>query len=380
MIGDNQTPNIYDENVKKPIKEVILRDPDANGNYVNNSDFSESLEDDKNWQFLTALGGVANAKTENNEIVIETNDAGTVDYSVQLVQGGIPLKRGNVYTLSFDAYADAARSMITDVSAPDRSYQRYLADTTVNLTTEKKTYTYTFNMEDTDDANGRLEFNLGNTNPVSTVHISNVSIKNTGTFEIDDSKKALTDGNHIYNGSFQEGDNRLEYWNIEDAGNHAKYEVTPLADGRRFKILTSGCSNAGEVTLKQEDLPLTANGKYLLSFEASADAEKEITAHVAGYDKTFTLTGDKKTYTYSFSTGENIGKPALLFDLGINGTVYLDNVRLVEDKLIKNGSFNAGLSGFEVYAYTTSDVSYVVDSISEDNAFDITIKDTGDAD
>jgi hypothetical protein len=50
-----------------------------------------------------------------------------------------------------------------------------------------------------------------------------------------------------------------------------------------------------------------------------------------------------------------------------------------EDSLIKNGSFNAGLSGYEVYAYTTSDVSYTVDSLSEDNAFDITIKDTGDA-
>lgn len=270
--------------------------------------------------------------------------------------------------------------MKVDVSAPDRSYQRYLSDTTVDLTTEKKTYTYTFNMEDKDDANGRLEFNLGNTTPVSTVHISNVSIKNTDTFEIDDSKKALSDGNYIYNGSFQEGSNRLEYWNVEDAGNHAKYGVTSLADGRRFKISTTGCSSAKDVILKQEELPLAVNGKYVLSFEASADAEKEITAHVAGYDTTFTLSEEKKTYTYSFSTGESVDAPAIIFGLGVNGTVYLDNVRLVEDSLIKNGSFNAGLSGFEVYAYTASDVSYVVDSINEDNAFDITIKDTNDAD
>ncbi len=372
----------YDENVTKPEKEVILRDPDENGNYTNNGDFSEAedLDDDENWKFLTDKGGEGSAKIENKEIVIETTNAGTVDYSVQLVQGGIPLKRGNVYTVSFDAYADEARTMKVDVSAPDRSYQRYLDDTVVDLTTDKKTYTYTFNMEDKDDANGRLEFNLGNTDSVSTVHISNVSIKSTGTFEIDDSKKALSDGNYIYNGSFQEGTNRLAYWDVVDAGNHAEYGVTSLADGRRLKLSTTGCTSAGDVVLKQEELPLTANGNYELSFEASADAAKEITVHVAGFDQTFTLSEEKETYTYKFSTGESVNAPAIAFDLGVNGTVYLDNVRLVEDRLIKNGSFNAGLSGYEVYAYTTSDVSYVVDSISEDNAFDITIKDTGDAD
>ena len=45
----------YDENVTKPVEEVILRDPDENGNYVVNGDFSEKedLTDDKDWIFLT---------------------------------------------------------------------------------------------------------------------------------------------------------------------------------------------------------------------------------------------------------------------------------------------------------------------------------------
>ena len=45
-----------------------------------------------------------------------------------------------------------------------------------------------------------------------------------------------------------------------------------------------------------------------------------------------------------------------------------------------NGSFNAGLAGYEVYADTPSNVTYVVDSQKENNAFDITIKNTGDQD
>ncbi len=47
--------------------------------------------------------------------------------------------------------------------------------------------------------------------------------------------------------------------------------------------------------------------------------------------------------------------------------------------MIKNGSFRAGFSGYEVYAYTASDVSYVVDSLNEDSAADFSISNTGDA-
>ena len=86
----------YDENVTKPIEEVILRGPDENGNYIINGDFSvnEELTDDKDWVFLTALGGEAGAEIRNNEIAVTTENEGTVDYSVQLVQPNLPMKQG----------------------------------------------------------------------------------------------------------------------------------------------------------------------------------------------------------------------------------------------------------------------------------------------
>ena len=73
--------NSYDENVTKPVEEVILRDPDENGNYVVNGDFSvkEDLTDEKDWTFLTALGGEAEAGIEDNEIAVTTENEGTVD-------------------------------------------------------------------------------------------------------------------------------------------------------------------------------------------------------------------------------------------------------------------------------------------------------------
>ena len=168
----------YDENVEKPVKNVILREPDTTGNYINNGDFSiaENLSDDKNWKFLTTLDGDGKAEIKNHEMVISTVNMGTADYSIQLVQPDVPLQKGGTYKVTFDAYADEARTMIADISGPDHNYTRYWKDTKVELGTQKTTYTYAFQMTGSDDANGRLEFNLGNAASTAAVHLSNVRI------------------------------------------------------------------------------------------------------------------------------------------------------------------------------------------------------------
>lgn len=373
----------YDENVEKPIKNVVLRDPDASGNYINNGDFSvaEDLTDDVNWKFLTALDGEGKAEIKDKQIVISTTNAGTADYSIQLVQPNVPLQKGGKYKVTFDAYADAARTMIADISGPDHNYTRYLSDTTVNLGTEKQTYTLEFQMTSDSDANGRLEFNLGNTDSTATVHITNVHVEKSGYEEIkeDTTKKALADGNYVYNGSFQEGTGRLGYWEItNDAG--ADISVTNLEDGRRLKVTSKAGTDAGKVLVGQSDLALGAGSDYELSFTAQADEAKTMTVTVAGETYIFDLTTEKKNYSVKIKTAAELQNKNISFDLGLGTTVYLDDVRIDEDALIKNGSFNAGFSGFEAYCYTPSNVTYVVDSLNESNAADFTIKDTGDQD
>lgn len=87
----------YDENVEKPVKNVVLREPDAAGNYVNNGNFavSEDLSDEQDWSFLNALEGEASAaiNKEQQEILVQTAKEGTADYSVQLVQPNLPMKK-----------------------------------------------------------------------------------------------------------------------------------------------------------------------------------------------------------------------------------------------------------------------------------------------
>ena len=374
----------YDENVTKPVEEVILRDPDENGNYVVNGDFSvkEDLTDEEDWTFLTALGGEAEARIEDNEIAVTTENEGTVDYSVQLVQPDLPMKQGGVYQLTFDAYADADRTMKVGVSAPDRSFRRYLEDTVVNLTPEKQTYTFEFTMTDSDDANGRLEFNMGAAGSTAGIRISNVSLKKIDEIEITEGDKGiLADGNYVYNGSFQEGEGRLGYWDVLK-NDGAEVSVTNENNIRRLMVnAPEGTSADNPVIVSQSDLALSAGNTYAMSFTAEGEAGKNIMVKAAGQEYTAELTGAESAYDYKLTLDTEPSDTNLAFCFEEPGIYYVDNVRIEEDSLIKNGSFNAGFSGYEPYVDSSisSDVTYVVDSLNEDNAADFSINNTGDA-
>ena len=377
----------YDEDVQAPEKEPdVFKEPDANGNYITNGDFAkdEALDGTENWQFLTTLGGDAEAVIKDKEIVITTKDQGTADYSVQLVQPKLPAKQGYTYEVTFDAYASADRAVGIAIKAPNRSYKAYLEDS-VNVTTEKQTYTLTYKMDDTDDANSRLEFNMGAKDSTATLHISNVSVKVKKAptqEELDQyaAKKVLTDGNCIYNGKFQEGTGRLAYWDVKKTEG-AQVSVTKLADGRRLKVVGAKGGQPEDVTISQNALPIAEGTDYILSFEAKADKATTIQYTIGGMTKSVDVTAEKVKYTQKFSKEEvsRFANKDFAFLIGNVGEIYIDNVRFEEDALIMNGKFNAGTSGFEVYVDGSASASYVVDSQSEDNALDLDIKNTGDA-
>lgn len=320
---------------------------------------------------------------EQQEILVQTAKEGTADYSVQLVQPNLPMKKGGVYRVSFDAYASEARTMKTGISAPDRGYRRYLEDTVVELTPDKKTYTYEFTMTDADDANGRLEFNMGAAGSTADIHISNVSVVKTGEkdLEKDTAKTIRADGNYVYNGAFQEGKNRLGYWEISKKEG-TDVTVTNEDNIRRLKV-TAGdnVSKENPVVIAQSGLPLT-EGNYALSFLAEGAEGTAVLAKAGGKEFEAVLTGKAQTYRNKFTVAaDRLSEQEKGIQLLITqpGTYYLDDVRIEEDSLIKNGSFRAGFSGYEVYAYTQSDVAHVVDSLNEDSAADFTIQNTGDA-
>ena len=169
----------YDENVEKPVKTVNFKEADKSGNFITNGKFKEdeNLNDDESWKFLLFKGGEGEAKIKKGEIVISMTNTGSEDYGVQLVQPGMPMKKGSSYKLSFEAYAEDNRTMKTAVTAPDVDWIRYLEDTELKLTKKWKKYTFDFDMKDEDDDNGRVEFNMGKVDSTATIHIRNVCLE-----------------------------------------------------------------------------------------------------------------------------------------------------------------------------------------------------------
>lgn len=373
-----------DSHVQLPAETSVFDGELENKDYIVNGSFqqAEALDDDADWTFLTAQSGKAQAEIANQEIYIQTSSAGKVDYSVQLVQPSLPMQKGAKYKVSFDAYADEERTMQTKITAPDYNYAIYWGPETVELTAEKQTFTYEFQMTEEDDANGRLEYNMGAAGSTAGIHIGNVKVEKTGYEEIagNNARQVLADGNYIYNGSFQEGEGHMGEWEF-DGPDGTEVSVTDLADGRRLRIAApEGVSGENPVTVSQKELALTG-GSYAFRFDAQGESGEQILTNVADSEFTDVLDGSVQQFTHAFTLagagGENKN---IVFRISSPGTFYLDNVRLEEDSLIKNGSFNAGFAGYEPYVDGNAKAGYVVDSLKEKNAASFSIEDTGDQD
>ena len=368
----------YDENVTKPEKEVTYREPDETGNYVNNADFSvtEDLTDNADWKFMAQNGGEGSAEIKNNEIVISTTNAGSEEYSIQLVQPDIPILKGSEYRVTFDACADEERTMKVAVTAPNAGWIRYLEDTELTLTKERQSYAFDFTVTAENDPTGRLEFNMGKTDSTATISISNVRLEmiaedsgSTG------GKTVLSDGNYVYNANFQEGTDRVGNWEFTE-NDAVTYEVTPLSDGRRLHVNVTKDLDT-PFCVMQKDLALTEGSEYLLSFEMQAETGSRMKVLLNGEEQDLTLSEKQDIYSLKFVYSGKEKANTLQFCFSGAGDYYLDKVRVEENVMIKNGSFNAGMSGYEIFVDSSADANYVVDSLTEDNAMDFTIHDTG---
>lgn len=232
------------------MRNVVLREPDADGNYGNNGKFtvSEELTVDKDWIFLTALGGEAAAEIKDNEISIV-----------------------------------------------------------------------------------------------------------------------------IYNGSIQEGAGRLGYWNIvkPDSAEAFVTNIKKAQDrGSRGNVSTESCYCFSKRP------GIRKRRTVCTEFSAEGKAGKSI--KVTAVRKTFEtiLEGAEKSYSYEFEADAELSDKDIVCRIEHPGTFYLDDICIVEDTLIKYGSFQAGFVGFESYVDSSADAEYVVDRLTEDNAEDFAIRNT----
>ncbi|MDO5558924.1 MAG: family 16 glycosylhydrolase [Oscillospiraceae bacterium] len=156
-------------------------------------------------------------------------------------------------------------------------------------------------------------------------------------------RKALEDGNFIYNGDFSEDES------LDDDTNwkFLLFENGAGTASIKDNMLTIESTNAGDVDysvqLVQPEIPMIKGKKYKLTFDAYADEERDIIVCVSAptngwvrylKDTTQKITTDMQTYTFEFEmTGKDDPNGRLEFNLGHRGSTaafHLTNVRIEE--------------------------------------------------
>jgi beta-glucanase (GH16 family) len=331
--------------------EGELREPDETGNYIVNGKFDENISP---WVFqpfgppANLFGGEAELTLDGGTAKTTITAQGKETYAVQFVQTKLPLQKGATYSLSFDAWSDAERSMMVSLTGHTRGYIRYMGeDRLVSLNAHNSgsnSYQYEFVMNENTDGDSRLEFNMGKSG-TSPVWIDNVRLIKIADPDPNPPKVALPNGGLVYNGTFDQGSGRMAFWSLEEQSS-AKAEASVIErklNGRILRELQLNIMQGGDspdsVKWIQDRLTLESGVHYSLLFDARTDDPRTMrvrlgnSGSVVGFEgkEAIELTSVMDRYELEFTLDEPINDAKLEFLVGgATGKVILDNVQIVK--------------------------------------------------
>lgn len=300
--------------------------------------------DSKDWQFAVGnFGGAATACVEELDegtfARIDITNGGAQSYAVQLIQH-LPVVEGYSYEISFDARADTERSFVLSPSGDgDNSWVKY-AVFDVSVGTELQSYAYTFKMNSVTDPTSRLEFNLGLKE--GSVWIGNVQVRvmsQEGGVDPDQKKTPLYGGNLIYNGTFDQGAERLVFWHCEDLQAYvADYVLTETGekDYSRMVELTAD----GEIPrIYQKGLQMPADREYALRFDLQGQEDTAVTVEVTSADGSevylrescdYKSADGLKRFEFSFEGPRGVDDENAVFMITLpkGSKISLDNIKM----------------------------------------------------
>lgn len=352
-----------------------LRPPLRDGNYVYNGSFREEVDgvvriagvpNTAYWTFLTLpeFMGEATPVLDADGLRVDIKKVGTAPWSAQVIQKPVHLRQGKRYSISFDAKASVPREIQVKItSGGEGGWADYVAEQ-VGLSNSWERYSFDFIMNHSSHSNARLEFNLGG-NPES-VWLADIRLE---ALEIKGNilREPLTTGNYIYNGTFDQGFERMIFWEykVDDTAAAILRVGKDIPDRELRAEITRGGDSAESIQLIQDSLHVEHDQFYLIQFDARAAENRTIQVNVGSADgvvyysenETFQLTPAMQTYQFQFQMGaESDRNGQLRFNLGLNeNDVYIDNVsmvmlkkaRIVAGDLIKNGDFNQGIEHWD---------------------------------
>ncbi len=187
--GDASGSNVplsikMDKDVAVTAKFILVGD-DVDNNLIKNGTFAGTTD----WTLGQHNNATGTFTGTGGEGTITVTNTGTADHNLQIMQAGIPMEKGTKFRLTFDASAASAREMSVFMQMDSDPYTGYF-EKVIDLTTQKQSFSYEFEMEEATDMNGRIAFNVGTATP--TVRVSNVKLIRIAEFGGTTPKVTLT--------------------------------------------------------------------------------------------------------------------------------------------------------------------------------------------
>jgi len=149
-LGANSIPAEHRfEQAEELCKEITNEDC----NFINNADFSNDLSGWSNWR---CSAEVVSGKCQISDIEEVANP-----WDVAIVNGDFNLENGELYEVSFDAFAlENDRTINVKVGLSEDPFTNYMYQT-IQLSTKNQRFTIPFIMDHLTTNKGRLEFHVG---------------------------------------------------------------------------------------------------------------------------------------------------------------------------------------------------------------------------
>ncbi len=323
------------------------------GDYVGDTQFAtlkdvaEVNPDDSDWQFF--VGDFGGAATQTIDTIdgtkyakIDISSSGGQNYAIQLIKH-FPFAEGYTYEISFDAKSSGSRNILVKPCGDgDNSWAGYGQSYEAALTTEMKHYTHQFTMDKTSDPTARLEFDLGLS--TNSVWIGNVVVKMVEKGAVDNTdmaKTPLANGNQIYNGTFDQGTDRVGFWHFNNVSAYVPSLVGEHDYSRRAILTATGA----DAKIYQKGMELLQSDQYQFTMDLSSENDTNFQVMFTSADGSnvymkesfsYKAADGIKEYTSNFAMPKGVTDKDGVFVLSLadGSVVSVDNINLV--RMTKN--------------------------------------------
>ncbi|MBC7390547.1 MAG: glycoside hydrolase family 127 protein [Opitutaceae bacterium] len=204
------------------------------------------------------------------------------------------------------------------------------------------------------------------------------AINNTagGVFDVRILRKSNSPGEMVLNGEFDLGTTN---WNIQNfsgaAGTMSVVNNTNMSGPNALKVCPTTPGTIDWNIQLQQNTPVTAGKSYVMSFDAKADANRNITAavqqnpspYIFHLQQSLSLTNSTKSFSYTFTPTLSDPDANIKFFLGASTScVYIDKVSLKESLVVTGMEDEDTENSFLVFP-NPFDAAFIIDVKDEYN-------------